>query len=270
MTMNERPTATRGRRSQAGFALILAILALMLLTFLGLTLALSTSTELQIATNYRWSQQAWYNAEAGLEYAKESLTTADWRIVLPPARTDITQKPTPWLQRPGPWGEPNRDFEMADCDLAADAQTAGKGSQGYGVVLDLAGDPAPLQNTSDVFPGFTLNGTFTIWVRRPMMWDPATNQFVDNPANNLAIVTVEGTAPYVGQASIGGLGRFNRAVRYLEATLNLFDPSGCENLTGQEGGGPGGMGFDQCSPIGPGGVPGPGGGAAVGEQAGVQ
>ena len=52
-------------RSERGFALVLAILALMLLTFLGLTLAATTSTELKIASNYRWSQQARYNAEAG-------------------------------------------------------------------------------------------------------------------------------------------------------------------------------------------------------------
>ena len=46
--------------TQSGFALVLALLALLLLTFLGLTLAVTTSTELQIATNYRWSEQARY------------------------------------------------------------------------------------------------------------------------------------------------------------------------------------------------------------------
>ena len=84
----------RGPRAhrQAGFALILAILSLMLLTFLGLTLAATTSTELQIATNYRWSQQALYNAEAGLEAAKLLLAQVaqvdgDFRNILPTART---------------------------------------------------------------------------------------------------------------------------------------------------------------------------------------
>jgi hypothetical protein len=82
----------RGRaRKQAGFALILAILSLMLLTFLGLTLAATTSTELQIATNYRWSQQALYNAEAGLQAAKlllaqVSVVDGDFRNILPTAR----------------------------------------------------------------------------------------------------------------------------------------------------------------------------------------
>ena len=55
----------RDRRHEGGFALILAILALMLLTFLGLTLATTTSTELRIATNYRWNTQALYNAGGG-------------------------------------------------------------------------------------------------------------------------------------------------------------------------------------------------------------
>jgi Tfp pilus assembly protein PilX len=43
---------TTGRaRQESGFALIMALLSLMLLTFLGLTLAVSTSTETQIANN---------------------------------------------------------------------------------------------------------------------------------------------------------------------------------------------------------------------------
>ena len=67
-----RDRATDRAAGEGGFALILAILSLMLLTFLGLTLAATTSTELQIATNYRWSQQALYNAEAGIEAARVS------------------------------------------------------------------------------------------------------------------------------------------------------------------------------------------------------
>jgi hypothetical protein len=64
----------------------------MLLTFLGLTMAATTSTELQIATNYRWSQQALYNAEAGLEAARvvlANVSTASngWLGVLPTKRT---------------------------------------------------------------------------------------------------------------------------------------------------------------------------------------
>ena len=96
----------RGRSRQAGFALILAILSLMLLTFLGLTLAATTSTELQIATNYRWSQQALYNAEAGLEAAKLLLAQiarvdGDFRNILPTrARGDLELRRDGRFRRP--------------------------------------------------------------------------------------------------------------------------------------------------------------------------
>ena len=68
--MHPHETRTHGRVAEGGFALILAMLSLLLLTFLGLTLAATTSTELQIASNQRWSQQARYNAEAGLQAAQ--------------------------------------------------------------------------------------------------------------------------------------------------------------------------------------------------------
>jgi hypothetical protein len=83
---------SRRHAAERGFALVLAILSLMLLTFLGLTLATTTSTELQIATNYRWSQQALYNAEAGLEAARIVLSdvadaASGWTTQLPAVRT---------------------------------------------------------------------------------------------------------------------------------------------------------------------------------------
>ena len=43
----------RTRRSEQGFALILAILSLMLLTFLGLTLATTTSTDFSLTSSLR-------------------------------------------------------------------------------------------------------------------------------------------------------------------------------------------------------------------------
>ena len=76
-------------------------MALMLLTFLGLTLATTTSTELQIATNYRWSQQALYNAEAGIEAGKQILRNipvgVSWATLLPSVRAGswTTDDPVP-------------------------------------------------------------------------------------------------------------------------------------------------------------------------------
>src|SRR5207245_4199528 len=85
-TMTKSKGGTTMRKSEAGFALILAMLALILLTFLGLTLTLTTSTELHIASNYRWSPQALYNAEAGIEIGKRYLQESEWRTFLPDAR----------------------------------------------------------------------------------------------------------------------------------------------------------------------------------------
>src|SRR5688572_7990394 len=156
-----------GRRTESGFALILAILALMLLTFLGLTLATTTSTELQIATNYRWSQQARYNAEAGIEAAKSVLRTMNWNAVLPAPRVATT-----WtgivapgvagggavapLARNDEWGNGSRNFENWECDQRGNGL-------GYGVVLDDGAGAGPIQYRSTMF-GQNLNGAFTLWV----------------------------------------------------------------------------------------------------------
>ena len=75
------------RRDEAGFALVLALLTLMVLTFLGLTLATTTSTELQVGYNYKWNQQASYNAQAGIELAKRFLRQQTWVVLMPAART---------------------------------------------------------------------------------------------------------------------------------------------------------------------------------------
>jgi PilX N-terminal len=241
---------------EGGFALILALLSLMLLTFLGLTMALSTSTELQIATNYRWSQQALYNAEAGLELAKRSLINADWRSIVPPARAkaDMTNKPQWYNSVPGPYGEASRDFEMADCDAIvspADLLT-GKGNEGFGIVLvPDPGSVASFQNSSNAF-NQSLNGTFTVWVRRPLTWkqeDDFKNlveAFVDYEKDDQLVLTAEGTAPYIGAASLTTSGLANRATRYLETTIKKIDMTTCEDLIGQTGVSPTGSGFDQC------------------------
>ena len=131
--MRETRETTRGRSGESGFALLLAILSLMLLTFLGLTLAATTSTELQIATNYRWSLQAFYNAEAGIEAGKRVLQTINWRAALPAARgswAPPTTTPVPTTNQPvPPFAGGTRNFEMGLCDQR------GFGA-GYGVVLN--------------------------------------------------------------------------------------------------------------------------------------
>jgi hypothetical protein len=257
---------------EAGFALILAILALMLMTFLGLTLATSTSTELQIATNYRYAQQAYYNAEAGIEFGKSLLRVKDWTLLLPNPRSGGSDPgcgpntpPTPasfkcwFMDTPPPeslpledppyanndiHGNPTRNFENSQCDTYG-------GGMGYGVVLDDGGAFGPYQNVTNVLPGIPpLNGSFTLWIRRELAQNDDAS-FTDSPDSgelNL-ILTSEGTAPYTGETSALAFTQQSRAVKVLQATLSRTLGTPCGTRGGQVGGGPEGSNFSPCDPI---------------------
>lgn len=252
-----KPTCREGvAGKESGFALILAILALMLLTFLGLTLATTTSTELTIATNYRWGQQALYNAEAGLEAAKIILSnppvasTSGLTLVLPTARTTL------WSSGDGtaPPLDPavaQRDYEMGvgpNSPVSCDGRGNGIG---YGRVLS-DGFGTLFENVSN-FAGQTLSGTFTIWVRRGLI--AQNGQFREDATdNNTAVVTIEGTAPYVcidaapadGVCDNAAVMSANQATRIIETTLTLNRGTGvssCANLEGQTGMAPQGDNF---------------------------
>jgi PilX N-terminal len=239
-----------GRRGERGFALVLAILSLMLLTFLGLTLATTTSTELQIATNYRWSQQALYNAEAGLEAARVALAnvadlSTKWVGELPARRTGS------WLAGAAPAPTDSvypggRDFEKASCDTW--------GGVGYGLVLkDDTGKVLPAGVTRyeniSTLGGESLNGAFTLWIRRPLAVDNG-GQFSDATADDQLVIVSEGVAPYGGSAD--AFIRTHQATRVLETRLTLVlasagEPCGLGRLQGQEGGSPMGENFNPCA-----------------------
>jgi hypothetical protein len=238
----------RDHRQEKGFALILAILALMLLTFLGLTLATTTSTELRIATNYRWNAQAVYNAEAGIEAGKRILQTLNWARILPQTRTagwDPTTLTLP-VAAPGSTTYPltglqgTRNWEMGNCDKLG-------GGAGYGAILhDEAGTPNVYENVT-IVPSFVsppaLNGAFTLWVRRPVMRDTAVaGQYKDDNdlgQDDIMILTAEGVAPYSGGALQGASARSNLARRIIEVSVRRqSQPAPCAARSGQIGGGP--------------------------------
>ena len=239
-----RPEMTK--RSQSGFALIMALLTLLVLTFLGLALATTTTTELQIGYNYKWGQQAFYNAEAGVELAKRFLRQQTWSTILPRAR-DFAEMPTTavttlWtMARENPTGTASRNFENSNCETTLD----GNPSVGFGVVLDHASMTVPFQNISDSL-GQQLGGAFTAWVRRPVVYDAQARES-DEKLDSILILTVEGVAPYTGVQSGLSFAQRNRAVRYLEVELQKVDPADCENdFTGQTGMGALGANYDPC------------------------
>jgi hypothetical protein len=265
-TDQPRPSSTP---SESGFALILALLALLLLTFLGLTLAVTTSTELQIATNYRWSEQARYAAEAGAEIAKVQLrNTPAWGglngaagVFLPAVRG------TGWdgVAAPGtPAGTPRvvggvtlRDYENANCDAKGNGM-------GYGLVL--VSDGVPQQYIS-TFNTMQLTGAFTVWVRRPT-WILSTGQFADwgaqipgpplfNPPAETLIMVVEGVAPFTNAGAYTATGAGGNLVSRSKAVYTIelpFSQAGATpnetcnfSNSGQTGGGAHNNGFGGCS-----------------------
>lgn len=258
--MTKQQTRKTRSRQEGGFALILAILALMLLTSLGLSLSATTSTEMQIAVNHRWSEQARYNAEAGVEFAKEFLsTTADWGTILPPARVGTwtmtttlsgTMATDATRQRADEWGNPSRNFESYSCDQR------GYG-RGYGVVLDDSTAEGPYQFKQDV-GGLVLNGAFTLWVRRPVRWmsdsGATATTLQDYTGNDALILVSEGVAPFTNTGSRSA----NRASHIIEVLLSqgalgqtivVPGESQCSSRQGQAGGSAQGTNSAGCTTL---------------------
>jgi len=259
-----------GRPSERGFALILALLALMLLTFLGLTLATSTSTELKIATNYRWQQQALYNAEAGIEAGKRILSgITSWTTVLPTKRTVSWDGVTaPTSTRGGAnatrssndaFGNPSRNFENGPCDKRGNGV-------GYGAVLDDGTGLAPYQYKTTLY-GQSLNGAFTLWVRRPVIVqnDGKFLDYTGTGDEDHLILVAEGVAPYTGAQLSSATAASNAAVQVIEVMLSEVKGTAqppCSTRTGQAGQGSGNAGYSACDTI-----TGAGLGAALGSAA---
>jgi Tfp pilus assembly protein PilX len=60
-------------KNEKGIVLITALLFLMVLTVLGTTAIVISSTDIQIGGNYKLSKQAFYDAEAGIQYAIKNI-----------------------------------------------------------------------------------------------------------------------------------------------------------------------------------------------------
>src|SRR5436190_11531842 len=83
-TSTSRPgRAMPAARSERGIALVVALMAMMLLTALGMALMLTTTTETMIAANYRDGIEGMYAADAGIERTMQDLLTVpDWNNVI--------------------------------------------------------------------------------------------------------------------------------------------------------------------------------------------
>ena len=66
-TAASRQPRRRSPRDESGVALIIALLAIVLMTALGMALMLNSQTETMISANYRDATEAEYAADAGIE-----------------------------------------------------------------------------------------------------------------------------------------------------------------------------------------------------------
>lgn len=80
----------RHRSSESGSAYLVAILALVVLTVVGLSLALITQTEMQIGANERSIERAFYTADSGI-----ALATAKTLVTRRPAWSEVKKLTEP-------------------------------------------------------------------------------------------------------------------------------------------------------------------------------
>jgi hypothetical protein len=214
--------------SQSGSAFVISILVLFVLSVLGIALMLTTTTEKDIAINYRWGEQAFFNADAALEYGKNVLgnyllTSGDFATILPPARADVTvpdgnqpwgqAHPEPAACNPSSAGCRDYQYYVDQCPPAA----AGPCVRVYiGRVLarpdgtlaqyDFRAPGTAVAGDLDGDGNADLEGSFTLWVRRPVVGIQdygAPDARNPNGLHDRVILTAEGTAPGAMGAGAG-------------------------------------------------------------------
>lgn len=126
--MGPRACGRTGREPEQGVALIVAMLALLLLTALGMALMMTTMTETRIAANYRDGGEALYAADAGIERVMQDLLTVpDWNSILAGTTTSAFIDGLPGGVRTLPDGSTlnlTQATNMVNCGKVADCTAA--------------------------------------------------------------------------------------------------------------------------------------------------
>lgn len=243
---------TTKRKDDEGSAFVISILVLFVLSVLGLALMLTTTTEKEIAINYRWGEQAFFNADAALEYGKNELASyalvnANFAAILPPARADATvpDETAPWTAAHPEGGGPCdptvggcRDYQYyidqcpapgaGPCNRIFIGRVLNR-SDGTPAMYDFRA-PAGTMGDLDGDGDKDINGTFTLWVRRPLVGSRDYGSLPNE--DDRVILTAEGTAPNAYGASSGrtvSLRRLEMSVRLPNQGIEGTDKSDASN-----------------------------------------
>jgi hypothetical protein len=219
-----------------GSAFVISVLILFVLSVLGLALMLTTTTEKDIAINHRWGEQAFFNADAALEYGKNvlasyALLNNDFTAILPQARADATvpNSAAAWGAAVPPDAACNpatagcRDYQYfidqcqpgggGPCTRTYIGRVLRRGD-GTQAMWDFRA-PGPMPGDLDNDGTLDIDGTYTLWVRRPVV---GTRDYGSLPnEDDKVILTAEGTAPGAFGAGAGK----PTSLRRLEMSLRL-------------------------------------------------
>jgi len=231
-------TAVTGTRSSSaagerGSAFVISILVLFVLSVLGLALMLTTTTETDISHNYRWGEMAFFNADAALEYGKNILASyavldGDFRNALPQPRgpADLGNKPTDALDCGDPTVAGCRDYQYfideADGTRIYIGRVLRDPTTNEEIQFDFRDPTNGIRGDIDGDGTIDIEGTVTVWVRRPMEGDSDygyddTGALPEGIAHDMVILTAEGTAPNW----LGAQGGTSGSLRRLEMTVRI-------------------------------------------------
>ena len=214
MRSGARRDAQRVRPSrERGMALVVALMAMLLLTALGLALVLTTSTETVISANHRMAHETLHAADAGIERAMRDLMLVPrWDDVLTgsvaSSFTDLTRMPTlpdgstldlasataelqGEIDAANRWNANNPRWRLYAYGPLSDLTPTGSVRSRAYVAVWVADDPAdgaPDATAGDGNPLFDTNGVLTL---RAEAYGPMNSRRV-----------VEATVARTGQASV--------------------------------------------------------------------
>jgi len=222
-------------RDQQGAALVTALMALLLLSALGLALVLTTTTETAISNNFRGAEEALYAADAAIERTMQDvLTVPDWNNMLNGSvKSAFTDGP------PDP--RTMADGRVLDLTEATNMANCGKTTGCSIAEMEAVTEDRPWGKNNprwqlyahglanDLVPTGTLNSNMyvVVWVGD----DPSDND--DNPLVDGNAQTNPGTGVITLHAEAFGPGGAHKVV---EVTLARTDSTEIERgYTGQRG-----------------------------------